>query len=771
MQTESIEAFRDSAQDLLGRQDTTARVRRLRGNVSGFERKVWQELANAGWLGILVPEEDGGLGLGVREMAAIAEEVGQSLLPEPLIPTAVQVATVLHRCPVGALRQDLLEKLVSGELVAGLAWQESLGQLMCASQPIATRCLQSEPSTQAYLTLDGTKQFVTPGSGADGWLVVAHDGATALLLWLPAQTPGVRLNDIRCVDGSIMTTLSLQQVQVPSSHVLAVGANVCDFVDEANDLARIIQAAELLGIMRKALATTIDYLGTRKQFGKPIGSFQALKHRTVDGYIQVELASACLQDVLRQLEDGGRLSVLASRAKSRCAHAALLVTRMAIQFHGAMGFTDECDVGLYFKRALYCSSWLGNQNRHRQRYLKESVPEIAEQDLDEAVEFPLDADWDAMSEPTFRKMLRSFYRKKYPEHMRNVPRRLHWHEIKNWYATLSAQGWVAPSWPKKFGGMGLSPEKMIAYVEEQEQYGVARAPDMGIVMIGPLLIQRGSSEQQKRFLPKIIAGEHVWCQGYSEPGAGSDLAALQTEAVREGDVFVVNGQKIWTTLAQDATHMFALVRTDRSAKKQAGISFLLIDLSTPGITIRTIKDIVGYEEFCEVFFDNVRVPVDNLVGEINQGWTIAKALLGFERIFLGSPKQSRYALSQLTLLAEKLGLMDDPVFAARYAELLLDVADQVSAYTHYADMVKRGEPLPPSVSLLKIWGTDTYQRICTVMVEAAQEHGATGETTDIVKGGMNVPAIMLNSIPATIYGGSTEVQKEIIAKHVLRLPD
>ena len=337
--------------------------------------------------------------------------------------------------------------------------------------------------------------------------------------------------------------------------------------------------------------------------------------------------------------------------------------------------------------------------------------------------------------------------------------------------TLSRQGWVAPAWPKRFGGMGLSPEKMIAYVEEQEQYGVARAPDMGIVMIGPLLIQRGSPAQQEKFLPKIISGEHIWCQGYSEPGAGSDLASLRTEAVRDGDAFVVNGQKIWTTLAQDATHMFALVRTDKEAKKQSGISFLLIDLATPGITIRPIKDIVGYEEFCEVFFDNVRVPAENLVGELNQGWTIAKALLGFERIFLGSPKQSRYAMSQLTAMAEHLGLFADPVFSARYAELTLDVADQVSGYTHYADMVKRGEALPPSVSLLKIWGTDTYQKICALMVEYAQEHGASGLNSELSPTGLNVPAIMLNSIPSTIYGGSTEVQKEILAKHVLKLPD
>jgi alkylation response protein AidB-like acyl-CoA dehydrogenase len=217
--------------------------------------------------------------------------------------------------------------------------------------------------------------------------------------------------------------------------------------------------------------------------------------------------------------------------------------------------------------------------------------------------------------------------------------------------------------------------------------------------------------------------------------------------------------------------MFALVRTDKDAKKQSGISFLLIDLSIPGITIRPIQNISGQKEFCEVFFDNVRVPAENLVGQINEGWTIAKALLGFERIFLGSPKQSRYALSQLTSLAESLNLFTNPVFASRYAELMLDVVDQVSAYTHYAEMVKRGEALPPSVSLLKIWGTDTYQRICTLLVESAQEHGATGETTDFGPEGLDAPAILFHSIPSTIYGGSTEIQKEIIAKHVLKLPD
>ncbi len=765
MSDDAMQAFRDSARDLLSRSDTLARLRNLRGSRPGFDRAVWVELADAGWFGVLVPEEDGGLGLGLREICAISEQVGQFLLPEPYIAGAVQAACALVASDPGARRAALLEQLVAGELVAGLAWQDTLGQVNAGLGDAHAR-FEGDACV-----VSGTKRFVTPAEGADGWIVLVDLEGSPALVWIAATTPGVQLASQHCVDGSLTCDLILDGVRVARPDVLAVGATVLAAVDRANDCARIVQAAELLGVMRRLQTLTLEFLCTRKQFGRAIGSFQAIKHRAVDGYIQVELSSACLAEILNQAEEGSSLAPLASRAKARCAHAALFMGRMAIQFHGAMGYTDECDIGLYFKRAMHLSAWLGNASAHRSRYLHARAPETADEASAEFSTFPQDADWDAMPEQQFRQMLRAFYRKHYPDAMRNLPRRLRWAEVRDWTMTLSRQGWLAPAWPKRFGGMGLPPDKMIAYVEEQEQYGIARAPDMGILMIGPLLIHHGTAAQQQKFLPKIIAGEHIWCQGYSEPNAGSDLASLRTEAIPDGGEFIVNGQKIWTTLAQDATHMFALVRTDREARKQAGISFLLIDLATPGITIRPIRDIGGHEEFCEVFLENVRVPADNLVGEINQGWTMAKTLLGFERIFLGSPKQSRYALSQLSALAEHRGLLGDPVFASRYAELLLDVEDQVAAYTHFADIVKRGETLPPGVSLLKLWGTDTYQRICTLLVELAEEHGSTGLNLEVAAEGLDVPAILFNAIPSTIYGGSTEIQKEIIAKNVLRLPD
>ena len=762
------EVFRDSARDFLRRHDFIARIRALRGTKPGFDRDVWLEMAQAGWFSILIAEADGGLGLGLREMAAIAQEAGEHLVLQPYIATAVQAAVVLSQAPQSDLRGLLIDRLLNGRLIAGLAWQERLGQLQLEPAHEMQVSVAQEGDS---LRLSGIKNFVTPTDGADGWLVVARYDNQPALIWVNAEAPGIRILDHACVDGSSLSSLSFDGVSLPKEQLLLRGDQVGVAVERANDCARVIQAAELLGVMRRSYAITLDYIKTRKQFGRVIGTFQALKHRAVETYVQIEISAACLQEVLSEIEAGGLLSSLASRAKARCAQSGLLVTRAAIQFHGAIGFTDECNIGLYLKRAMFLSSWLGGAAAHRARYLENLPTAVNELETDVSTPVPLDADWNQMSDEEFRSTLRRFYRQKYPDNLRNIQRRLHWDEIKEWTHTLSAQGWLAPAWPQQFGGMGLAPDKLIAFVEEQEKYGVARVMDMGSVMVGPLLIQHGTPAQQQKFLPKILTAEHRWCQGYSEPGAGSDLASLRTEAILDGAHFVVNGQKIWTTLAQNATHVFALVRTDKTAKKQAGISFLLIDLSTPGITVRPIRDIAGHQEFCEVFFNDVRVPAENLVGQLNQGWTMAKTLLTFERIFLGSPKQGRYALSQLEAWAKEHDLFSDKTFSAKYAELLLDVADQAAAYSGFAEIAKRGETIPQSVSLLKIWGTEVYQRICLLLCEYSQEAGSMTLSLDPAYPAMNPSAILFNAIPSTIYGGSSEIQREIIARNVLDLSE
>jgi len=379
-------------------------------------------------------------------------------------------------------------------------------------------------------------------------------------------------------------------------------------------------------------------------------------------------------------------------------------------------------------------------------------------------------DYNAMDDEAFRREIRGFFEREYPAHLRYILHRARWREMKEWWRKLCNQGWIAPNWPCEWGGMALDAGKMVIYLEELERHGVARAPDQGITQVGPLIMRFGTDAQKEHYLPRTRSGEYIWCQGYSEPNAGSDLAGLQTAAVLEGDHFVVNGQKIWTTLADDATHIYLLARTDRSAKKQQGISFFLVDLKTPGISLRPIRNLAGHEEFCQVFFDNVRVPRDALVGALNDGWTVAKALLGFERLGIGSPRRPQYALRRLESVAQATGLMQDPGFVDRFIALKLDIEDGAALYGRFVEQVKRGEPLGQDVSMLKIWTMETWQRLAELLVEAGAEEGVIPGVRDIA----GVETDFLNpfyySRPATIYGGSSEIQRNILAKYVLKLP-
>ena len=380
------------------------------------------------------------------------------------------------------------------------------------------------------------------------------------------------------------------------------------------------------------------------------------------------------------------------------------------------------------------------------------------------------SDYNAMADEDFRREIRTFVEREYPPHLRFILQRARWHEMKDWWRKLYERGWIAPNWPAEWGGMALDAGKMMIYLEELERYGVARAPDQGIIQVGPLIMQFGTQAQKEHYLPRTRSGEYIWCQGYSEPNSGSDLASLQTTAVPEGDHFVINGQKIWTSLADDSTHCYVLVRTDRQAKKQQGISFLLVDLKTPGISIRPIRNLAGHEEFCQVFYDNVRVPRDALVGKLNEGWTVAKALLGFERLSIGSPRRPQYALRRLEAIARAKGLFDDAGFVDRYTALKLDIEDGTSLYGRFVEQVKRGEALGPDVSMLKIWTMETWQRITDLLLEVGAEDAVLDGVREVAGVETDFLSPFYYARPSTIYGGSSEVQRNVVAKYVLRLP-
>ncbi|HEY7656526.1 MAG TPA: acyl-CoA dehydrogenase family protein [Burkholderiales bacterium] len=357
----------DSVADFVARGTDLARVRRLRATSAEYERAVWKKMAELGWLGILVPERYGGLGLGLAEMAIVARGLARALVPEPLTATAVLAATALSAAENESLKRGQLPRLVAGELLPALAWQEQAGELDPAA--VATRATPFEGGFKVR----GAKHFVAGAAQADAFLVSARAERDVVLLWLPRETAGVELSFEPLADGRAFGTLRLEDALVPRDRLAAGGAAALEALGRAFDHGCAIAGAELAGVADRALEMSLDYLRTRVQFGKPIGAFQALQHRAVDLHIHGELASAVLEEALAVLDRGPAAparAAAASRVKARCAEAATRITREAIQFHGAIGFTDEFDAGLYLKRALVLTAWLGGATWHRRRYAR-----------------------------------------------------------------------------------------------------------------------------------------------------------------------------------------------------------------------------------------------------------------------------------------------------------------------------------------------------------------------------------------------------------------
>jgi 3-oxochol-4-en-24-oyl-CoA dehydrogenase len=388
-------------------------------------------------------------------------------------------------------------------------------------------------------------------------------------------------------------------------------------------------------------------------------------------------------------------------------------------------------------------------------------------------------DRNAWSDAEFRQRWRGWLHDHYPAEFRQDHRRpfrrLRGEDQLSWVRLLYRDGWRAPAWPRTAGGMGLDFSKLVIYQQELERIAAARVIDNGETQLGPTLIVYGDEAQRAEYLPRILRGEHVWAQGYSEPNAGSDLASLRTRAERNGAEFSVNGQKIWTTHAQHCTHIFTLVRTGapgQYSKKQQGISFLLIDLSSPGISIRPLLSTAGESELCEVFFDNVRVPASNLVGDLDKGWDVAKALLGHERVWLGSAAMASQALSLAEQVVRETGQDQDAGIMDRLGQLQADLHDYRLLYAEVCDRIAEQHAQPgPEVSMLKVYVSELQQRITEFSVDVAAEYG--GVVGDVRIGNLitDLHWQLMMARPVTIFAGCNEVQRDILAKAVLQLPE
>ena len=391
-------------------------------------------------------------------------------------------------------------------------------------------------------------------------------------------------------------------------------------------------------------------------------------------------------------------------------------------------------------------------------------------------------------ELAFQDEVRTFLQSEFPKDYRlkiDANIRLSKEEIVDWQKILYRKGWAASSWPKEFGGTGWSQIQKHIFANEMGLIGAPEPVPFGMKMVAPIIMAYGSDEQKARFLPDILESNVWWCQGYSEPNAGSDLASLKTSAVRDGDHYVVNGAKTWNTYGQYADWIFCLVRTDNSVKKQEGISFLLIDMHSPGISLKPIVLIDGHPEVNEVFFDDVRVPAENLIGEENKGWTYAKVLLTHERTNISGVPRGRRRLRSLKRLATEtddgfgLNMMENQIFKNKIASLEIELEALEYAELRTLASVSAGKAPGPESSILKIVGTEIAQRIDEIFVELAAlqclpyvpeqfEDGYQGAPIGI-ESSASATLTYFNNRKASIYGGSNEIQRNIICKAVLGL--
>ena len=389
----------------------------------------------------------------------------------------------------------------------------------------------------------------------------------------------------------------------------------------------------------------------------------------------------------------------------------------------------------------------------------------------------------------FRDEVRRFLEAEFPAAMRaklQADIRFSKEDLVGWQKILHRKGWVAPNWPKEFGGPGWSPVQKYLFADEMGRIGAPEPVPFGIKMVAPVLMAYGSDEQKRRFLPDILESNVWWCQGYSEPNSGSDLASLKTSAVRDGDSYIVNGAKTWNTYGQYADWIFCLVRTDSgAARKQEGISFLLIDMKSPGVTMKPIVLLDGHAEVNEIFFDNVRVPAENLVGEENKGWTYAKVLLTHERTGIAGVPRSKRRLQALRRTAAKTAdsfgsvMLDNPRFRHKLAEMEIDLTALEYAELRTLAALSVGKAPGPESSILKIVGSELAQEMDEMFVELAAynclpflpqqfEDGFQGHH---IGPGTSAAAALtyFNNRKLSIFGGTNEIQRNIISKHVLGL--
>jgi len=663
---------------------------------------LWKEMVSTGWLGLHIDERFDGQGYGLPELTIVLEQLGRAAVAGPFLPTVV-VSAVIAEAGTDGQRERWLPRLVSGDVIAGIGTD---GGAVVGDSAVTAGALPALAE-----------------SGADLFLLPAGDDLVLL-----AAGEGVSIRTIESVDRLLAPVVVLGLNSAPLLEILPGAAGT------ATRILRLLAAAEAVGGLSACTEMATAYAAGREQFGRPIGSFQAVKHHCANMLVDTELAVAATWDAARA--DGAEAEIAATMAAGHALIAYQRVALQNVQVHGGIGYTWEHDAHLYIRRATVLQTFAGDQDALRDRVIalqRDGVRRRQSVDLPEGAEQYRQAALDFRSELEAADAL---------DHQ------------KLW----ARSGYLQPHWPTPYGRAADSVEQLII---EDALDGLDK-PSLGLgEWVVPTLLQHGSPEQVERLIWPSLEGDLRWCQLFSEPGAGSDAAAVATKARRVDGGWVVNGQKVWTSDAVNCQRGLATVRTDPKVGKHKGITAMIIDLADPAVRIRPLTEITGETLFNEVFFDDVFVPDRDVVGGVNDGWSVAMAAFGNERVSIGGGSVTMTAGALIDLLARHRP--GDTGIAREVGALLIE--SYTLATLNLRQAARAVFDAGPGIegNIAKLFGAEHAQRVAELALRIADRAILVGEEPGVVHD-------YLFSRCLTIAGGTSEIVRNLVAERILGLP-
>jgi len=763
--SEDDKLIQDQVDKYLSRHSDIAEVRSVLDGQASYSKNVWTGLAEMGLMGINIPEEYGGMDMSYKTLCLVSQSLGHHAAAIPFSSSVYLTTEALLQFGSDAQKSEYLPKLASGELIGALAVTETIEELTADTLTAQVKGGK----------LTGTKLAVAAGGIADITIVLAKGDAGASLYVVDLISDGVSREDVDTVDPTRNTaTVSFKETK---ADLLGVKGQGWEQLQTIYDRAAVLFAFEQIGGAQAALDMAVAYSNQRYAFGRPIGSFQGLKHMMADMFTALRLAeSNCFAAADALATGSDDLPLLAATARVSAIKAFQLCTKDNIQVHGGMGFTWEFDCHIYYRRSNYQALELGGLNIWEDRL----VEMILAQDPSDSEQY-IDPEEESKA---FRKKAKAWISKNAPIHLKPHLKSSTFgtlntgdeHPVtasKAWQKKKAEDGWAAMMWPKAYGGRGATPMENIIWQQEEGIYGLLTGSFIiGHGMIGPTLIAYASEEHKEQYLPKLASGEEIWCQLFSEPASGSDLAGLRTKAVKDGDEWVINGQKIWTSGAHYSDYGMILTRTDPSVAKHRGLAMFFFDMKSAGVDVRQIKQINGDSSFNEVYFENVRIPDSQRLGGVGDGWRVALTTLMNERMAIGGTIET--GVPDFLDLVRNLTL--DNAKATKRADVRSKLADfyyKASGLKNTSiraiSVVAKGGMPGPENSIGKLVAGELMQELTKYAMDL-QGFGSVINDPKIADTNARFQAMLMRSPAVRIEGGTDEILRNIVAERVLGLP-